>query len=640
MEGEGKRRSGSFGSQKATQTSSDEAQKLSLSEGSIVDKDSNISPGSSEAGTLKKPRKFKPRKFIAKRFKLKKGEKSNDEQEQNTTESGQSEQESSKKSIATKLSEKLSPKLQRFNFVKRFSGTKSYKVSPMSGSMDEGIDQSKSNVKLINRSASEQSVEPSRSKDDDDASTDIVSFEEQENFVSQVDIPLEQPTNVVNTSTYTSTSTTKETVTLESKKVELKITISGKVEKRGVPSPNASERAIDKASSPSSNEPSVRTGVELPSTSTQASLSTKRDHFFNVAAPQNKNTNVEQGIKPISNEFVNLPVTFANVVRDGLSVKSVPSTGSSEVEKYLILTSSLNSIISAGEDLGSDVDSLKFPQNIPELKIREGTSDSEKRRSDEKKLQRFEEKLEEKIVQEFEVESKKFSEALATSTPNKADAAEESTEDLESDEMKKHGKRSKIPIDRRRASASVDSIDKEKTSTVHTQEAHKPYHLNLSSSSSDEFKKSPTEELKADDIKFEVGTPVRPQRTSPAASTLHLAPMAMPEAPSIDVTIEAEDSIDECFHSPKTESLPSESMRRRIAYVPQLTIYTTEEQELLKSNIQANASDSLDLSSLPPDSSMFPNFDDSAVRKVIALPSFACRAHQRFRIKTRLTNYY
>lgn len=259
MESESKRRSGSFGSRKAVQASKEEARKLSLSEGSIAEKGSNasnISPGSSEAGTLKKPRKFKPRKFLAKRFKSKKS----DDQEQNTAESGTAEQETTKKTMAAKLSEKLSsPKLQRFNFVKRFSGKKSYKVSPFTGSLDDDglVDETKSNLrKLESLSVSESSVlEDVKNEigdNESEPSTEIMKFEKES---ETLDVPA------------TTSTSSKETVTLESKKVQLKITISGKkVERVGAAS------AVDKASPPTQMPielPRTSTDIILPSTSTQ-----------------------------------------------------------------------------------------------------------------------------------------------------------------------------------------------------------------------------------------------------------------------------------------------------------------------------------------------------------------------------------
>lgn len=591
MESEAKRRSGSFGSQTTAEASNESAKKLSQSEGSIVDKEaspqSNASPESQEsspAGTLKKPRKFKPRKYIAKKLKLRKSDKGSDDQEQGNAES-QSEQESIKtsSSVSSKLSEKLSsPKLQRFNFVKRFSsGKKSYRVSPLS---DEGGEESKSSLRSL--SVSESSVHEERNEN------------EPQNFISQVDIPLIPVQK-------------QEAVTLESKKVELKITMA-KFEKRAT-SPSALERAstVDKASVETSQD------IELPS---QAQAS--RDQFF--AKP----SYMEQETKPISDAE-----TFAAVVREGLSVKSAPADNSSEIEKYSILTSSLNTILTTAKDLeefgargGSDVKDLKFPQ-LPELKIleekdkleeekaenieQENLKASEKSPTEDKQPESSQEIQEKspKIEEEhIEKEVRKIITAFNTSTPIRPEAEQEPTELEESniqetDEMKKQ-KKSKIPIDQKRLSASFDASTS--TSTVHTQEAKSPYHVNLSSSSSEES--SRISELSPGEIKFEVGTPVR-NFPSPNGSTTVLAPLAIPESAN------PQDSFDESFHSPKSEkSLQPESItRRKIAYVPQLTIYTPEEQELLKSNFEANA-DSFDLSSTQADSSVFPVFDDSMVR--------------------------
>lgn len=646
MSGDNKRRSGSFGSQKAM--SSDEGKKLSLSEGSM-DKESspvsNISHGSSDSGTVKKPRKFKPGKFIAKRFKRKKSEKSSDDQEGNTAESGQSEQEMSRKSsIGAKISEKLrSPKLQRFNIVKRFSGTRSYKVSP--GSLDGGINEAPSNLRnLAGLSASESSVKkPAATTEIDDSKseppTEILSFDEAEFEGASSAVASYQPVS-------------KETVIMESKKVQLKITISGKkVEKRGSPSTSA----VDMASPPTQlpTEPShKRSDIILPSSSTEVRLSTSRD----VMVPR-----VRQPTKPISGEFADLPVTFAAVVKEGLAVRSATC----EVEKYLILTSSLNSIISAAKEL-DDANSVKVAevtkfQELRELQIHEEDSEVEAEVKDlpqveriaelleaiavpleageeplracEEQLEAREEQLEARegrleareeplksIEEQLEateepltrqnvelVEAPQKSEpeapenaprkdsigpelsgALASSTPLKSKSDES---DEESQEMKKHGKKSKIPVSRKHSS-DMDSLP-----TVHTQEAHKPRTVNITSSSED-LRKSPSSELKAEEIKFVIGTPVRHQRTSAASLSLR------PENPTIDIT--HDDSIDDSFHSGRSER--SISTRRRIQYVPQLSIYTPEEQEQLKSNIHANASDSFDMSSLP-DSSMFPMFD-------------------------------
>jgi hypothetical protein len=571
---EGKRRSGSFGSQETAEISNEAANKLSLSEGSIVDKEtspqSNASPESSP-GPLKKPRKFKPRKYIAKKLKLRKSDKTSD-QEQNAAES-QSEQESIKtsSSVSSKLSEKLSsPKLQRFNFVKRFSsGKKSYRVSPS----DDAGEESKSSLRSL--SVSESSVHEEKEAN------------EPQSFISQVDIPL--------------IPTQKETVTtLESKKVELKITMA-KFEKRT--SPSVFER-----------EPSK--DIELP---LQARAS--GDQFYAKA-------NVEQQIKPINDED-----TFAKVLKEGFSVKSATTEKPSEVEKYSLLTSSLQTILNTAKDLedfgargGSETKELKFPE-LPELKIREEKDKiDEKQESESKNSQQrgsensfqttknqpeISQETQHKFSKIEQKEIRKITTAFNTSTPIRSEFEQELTEleesnILESDDMKNQ-KKSKIPIDQKRLSASFDASTA--TSTVHTQEARQPYHVNLSPSSSESHAE------RISDLKFEVGTPVR-NFPSPNGSTNILAPLAISESAN------TQDSSLEEFHSPKSEkSLQPESItRRKIAYVPQLTVYTAEEQELIYGNFEANA-DSFDVSSMQ-DSSVFPVFDDSVVRTYSELIPF------------------
>lgn len=566
MESDSKRRSGSYESDKAL--ASEGANKLSLSEGSNLDKESsptsNISPGSSEAGTLKKPKKFRPKKFLAKRFSRKKSEKSGDEQEGNS-------ESADARSSSSKLSDKLSPKLQRFNFVKRFTGTRKYKVNPNPNGDDIG-DGSKTNLqKLGSLSASEPSVKSHEDEIEEDVtsepSTEMLSFDEGEKFISEVEIPIEEH----HAAPSTSASVTKETVTLESKKVQLKITISGrKVEQRGSPSPSAS----DKASQPThSQHEQTRDDIELPSTS-QVRLNERRDQFFRSMVPT----------KPITTTYD--PTSFAAVVKEGLPVQSERPEGVNEVEKYLVLTSSLNTIISAAKDLDDLSTTPTTVEKFSELQILE---EPEENLADEPRI----------------VEVTRKSLVLAQSTPNKADSGDAEILDTseiveeDSDEMRKHRK-SRIPIERRRHSQETAV-----TTSIRTQEAAKPYHVNLSTT-------TPEESPSKNEIKFEIGTPVRPSRTSPATSTLALAPLADLEPLRVDTSLDS--SIEE-FHSPISESLPTETSRRRIRYVPQLTTYTAEEQEMLRSNIAANTLDSVDLNSAPNDSSMFPVFDDSLVRK-------------------------
>jgi hypothetical protein len=378
----------------------------------------------------------------------------------------------------------------------------------------------------------------------------------------------------------------KTPVSTENKKVQLMITISGKkVENLNTSANNESkvntvESGVDRASH------AHRTDIILPSTSTTVRVSSMREDFSNVIVPRKNSNTSEKNVVFADDQTKSISSnTFSPLVPLSTSKEKDQSPASdeniltkennTEIEKYLILTSNLNSIISAAKDLEA-VEQV-FPKNLPELKIYEDVKP----------------KVESKIV----------------AMENKA-------------EMKK----SKIPINKRR---SVPDIEKslpmhEKLSpqTVHTQEARQPYHLSLSSSSlssADETKPISTE-LNTGTIKFEVGTPVRPLRIiSSNASSNIISPIIVTENDLSNDVPKQTESVEDVFHSPKSEASiqndrrESSSTRRKIAYIPQLTIYTPEEQELLKSNILAN-SDSLEVSSIPPDSSIFPTFDDSLVR--------------------------
>lgn len=553
-------------------------------ESSVVDKEtaaqSPESQESSPSGTLKKPRKFKPRKYIAKKLRLRKNEKGSDDQDQ-TTAGSQSEQESVKSSVSSKLSEKLSsPKLQRFKFMKRFSSGR--KISPLS---DDAGEDSRSSVRSL--SISDVSVHEEKEE-----------YEVQQNFISQVDIPLIPSQN--------------EAVTLESKKVELKITMA-KFEKRST-SPLERE-SVGMASSSSSD-------IELPS-----KTRTSREQFF--AKP----SYVEQQVKPINDE------TFAAVVREGFSVKSPPAQNLS-VEKYLELTTSIQTILSTAKDLEEfgargDVDKLTFPQ-LPELKILEEKDKLESVKTSSEKINknsldvpetrslRLKDQSEtsDKVNELEKREIKRTSGVFNTSTPIRPEAEQETVEleesnIEESDKMRKQRK-SKIPVDEKRLSASFDAATS--LTTVHTQEAKSPYHVNLSSSSSEESSVK-ISELTPNEILFQLGTPVKnfPSGSSNSINNI-AAPIAIPENDN-------HESFDESFHSPSEKSLQPESItRRKIAYVPQSTIYTPEEIEILKSSFEANA-DSLDLNSTQADSSVFPVFDDSVVRnfKVLFRLKESCR---------------
>lgn len=469
-----------------------------------------------DTSTKKKKRKFRPAKIIAKL----KPKKKNDSEETPQSDSGTS-------ASSSKIN---SPKLS--NLVKRFSGKKSYKVSPVleSSTIQEGL------VKEFQKFS--QST-PNVSGNFDDLNVAIL-----EEFKSQ-------PLLLDNITSKSPADTIDSKLTSENKKVQLKITISGKLinssdSHKEIPD---SGRIIDKASSPTSTiQEQKHADIILPTVNTQMRLSTTRDEFFNVAR------NNAKTLQSISSTIYN--TQSAAVVEEGHSQVD-------EVDKYLSITSSLNSIISAANELNE-----LSKVNFPELKIREEDDDKE-----------------------------------------------------EEEEMRKSPK-SKIPVTLRRSLTS-ESVDQP---TVHTQEATRPNQLNLSSSPSptpDDAKNQ--SELKPSEINFELGTPVRPLRIIQATNN-NFTPLIITELEQQSASQQPpnQDSNDEIFHSPKSEaSIPingegdklRSSTRRKIAYIPELTQYTAEEQELLKSNIIAN-SDSADIPSLSsmPDSSIFPNFDNVLVR--------------------------
>lgn len=507
--------------------------RLSVSESSILQMEAaqseaqTISPGSSEAGTMKKSKKFKPKKFLAKTFGSK---KSVDESEplNNVKDVATTNVETPANDPATvQLSEKASPKVKKSSSLKKSflnKLTKKSKVGPQTGSLEAGMeDIEKSNIKKMEDLSVSQ--------------TSLVDMEDPE--VREVPKP---------------EITVTDPVTLESRKVQMKITMSAKkIEKKRERDATMTLPTIDsimstKASSPPTplNTPQT-TDIELPS----ASDSTLRSAFYNLSNEANEKSSSEMENKPIKAEAESVAVGDEQL--NG-------TESASEIEKYLILTSSLNTIISAAKDL-EDLQAvaqaqslskdIKFPENLPELKIRESLPDQE----------------------------------------------------TDEESMKKHVVSYKKSSEDGTGSGSLS--DGKETATVHTQQAHKPQQLTLSSSSSEDNKsKSPeTNGLKTEEIKFDIGTPVRPLRTSSSG--------VLP-SPSIDSA--AGDSIDQVFYSPTSDisdpsDKPEENSRRKIVpFVPQLTIYTPEEQELLRKNVEAN------VDSLSQDSSLYPNFDDTLVR--------------------------
>lgn len=505
--------------------------------------DDFLASGESYADVLKnvkKKKKFRPAKLMSK-LKIKRVDKSYSEE---TPHSNSATSASSSSKIG-------SPKLS--NLVKRLSGKKSYKVSPIQ-ELETAKDEVVQDYQKLSHST------PNVSGDYNDLNAVVMP----ESFKSQ---PL-----LLDTDKPSDNIDLNKALTAENKKVQLKITISGKVNSNSDSAANnnkteITESTIDKASQLLQQQD--RADIILPSNTTQVRVSTARDKYFNVLVPSSiSSQNNANTVQSISNVVTSTTQSTTSVVKEGYPevVKE------SEIEKYLVVTSSLNSIISAANHL----DELS-KTNFPELKILK------------------------------------------------------SSEEINSNGMNNKSPQSKIPISKRRSS--------EEHPTVHTQEARRPSQLNLSSSTEAIVVAS---ELKPSEIKFEVGTPVRPLRVIQAAN--NFSPLIITETePPLSNLPPQYDSSNDIFHSPKSEVSQSmgdklsSSTRRKIAYIPQLTIYTPEEQELLKSNIIAN-SDSFDIPSIPSmtDSSIFPHFDET----VSIIKSHGEVGRQKKNLLSKIVNFY
>lgn len=515
----------------------------------------------------KKKRKFKPGKFISKHLKIKRAidiEKLKSNGNSEVNDGAQS------KFQSTEGQKMNSPKLDslRRTFAKRFSRKK---VSPLES--NENV--SKNEKPLNNERVLKEIAEISKS-DPNISNTNSIETIVQHNQINEFSKSMQ---TVDKKFVISKNSASTASSFSQNKKVQLKITISGKkVEKVNTSASEiktvttktiVDENEIDKASALQNKS---RTDIILPTTSTTVRISTSRDDFLNVMVPsRNANLHVQQQhqteAKSSSCNVLSQSVPRTTAVKSG--DQQIISTSEKEIEKYLVLTSSLNSIISAAKDLDNlNSTQLKSTENFTELKIYENPIEVHDQKSN--------------------IEKKK--------------------------QMSENMKQSKIPVNKRRSVSSDILAEKDNNpSTVHTQEAHQPYHLNLRTSASTEeltynastVTMPSSSELKVETIEFELGTPVRPFILSSASSNI-TAPIITETATSPESEEFYSPMSDPCVTTQKRDS----TTRRKIAYIPQLTIYTQEEQELLKSNIIAN-SESFDTVSLPPDSSIFPMFDEN-----------------------------
>lgn len=596
---ENRSRSESFTSRSTLKVKDETKIVLSKSDESILDKEDDLqsasSPGSSEAGTLKKPKKFRPKKFIQKRLGIS-GKGSKSSEELSPTLADNKDQESSLEKSASFRSEKSVLKSPKFNFVRKIRGKKSNKFSP---GQDESSEVSDSNItltKIENISSSAEEVEQSQKSDisSSDMEKNFSGFSEklydikEDNLVKEKE--LTQSTSLLQQQ--------QEPVTLESKKVQLKITISGKKIER-----------VDKASSHTSTSSETTTMKMNESITLPRLLSSinnpERDRSIDLSQQNEENPITKEG-----KTSGNLPLTFAAVVREEevntTSTKGGP--GTKEIEKYLVLTSSLNSIISAAKELDELNQKPTFDTDLNFIKL-DKIEDAQTTRDEltavdyEKEFEKIvnSEQLEKVLEEETEVEEKvelRIVEEIETLKPSDEIEKEQTKQKIE--------EKVKSPIDEAFTNFLQEQIHSEIVSStpVNMETRDKsliPVDRKKIVGSDENLSPNRVE------VKFEVGTPVRPQRTSPAAST-SIAPIAFVESLENSPDI---DSNDDVFHSPKSDrSSRSDSFRRKIPYIPELSNYTPDEQELLRSSVFANVSDSL-----PPDSSIFPIFDDSAVRE-------------------------
>ncbi|XP_055605911.1 uncharacterized protein LOC129754075 isoform X1 [Uranotaenia lowii] len=129
------------------------------------------------------------------------------------------------------------------------------------------------------------------------------------------------------------------------------------------------------------------------------------------------------------------------------------------------------------------------------------------------------------------------------------------------------------------------------TTTVRTQEAAKPYQLgnNIKNPNLPGFKSSEPNSLletseKPDPIVFNIGSKVRPNRTSSAKQPSEgskLLATDIPVAP-LSGNFNASKSLEESSSLSAADGPLSENSRRRIAYVAQPTLFTPEEEELAR----------------------------------------------------------
>lgn len=605
-------------------TSVAEKRKISLSESSILGIDAtpltaSVASGNNDPSTVKKPRKFKPKKFIAKHFKTSKKDVKSDERV--GTPDSDLRSSSPGSASAVQIVEKAkSPILQakklKGSLIKTFSIKKKHRVGPESTMDQDALNDS--NIKrLAGLNVSQESV----CEYEEDTAEGSSKEGTTENVGLVKDDPIKRRTKSADEIL---SGKEKENPKNEEipKKSQIQITISGKkIEKvpskvssriqffqEGISLQQPNNNIIEKREElKKEKEPIVDEGSKnIQGTSLNVISLSDSEAERNV---QKAETEMKSS-KPISSantgeekesDANNKPVILKTIEKQEQQKeeeKKRKSLDEKILEAIKESENNLQKLLSTSPLLRTNPASFAKPTEIKESKeseIKEVNKESE----DPKEKVSDEKESELKIVKEKSVEKE---------IPK--------VKEKSSGFMKKFEKKSKKNSDKKNDNKSKNA--KEKDPTVRVQEARQPYHVNFKSASMDELKEkaekkeekadppksdSPTIEINPEDIKFNIGTSVRPLRTSSSNAAPPIPDMISMESAG---NISQEGSIDaNSQHSPKSDK--SGSSRRRIAYVPQMTVYTPEEQELLKASMNRERSDSFDIKSPTlDDDSLFP----------------------------------
>lgn len=216
----------------------------------------------------------------------------------------------------------------------------------------------------------------------------------------------------------------------------------------------------------------------------------------------------------------------------------------------------------------------------------------------------------------YEISDKEISSIIDDSTPHKQLTPEEYTEFIKQDRDKSLSeqtsekiftlseineasmkrsedsdkKQSKIGTNKKRSKKpQQESTDSGLSTSVHVQEPQQPYQKLLSTSKSNDLNdpeitvnvENEVTINKTGEISFRIGTPVRPPATTSNLTNItHITESVSIDSTDNNKSLEEISSISSESQSPPT----SESSRKKIKYLPQPTLYSSEEQALLEGN--------------------------------------------------------